>query len=294
VYVRSWTLSLTLALLGFCGCSGLPRPEADPSVSGRRSTTTVLLHGKTLDLHLSRPVSPAAPRLLVVYASGDGGWFGAAVDMFDQIARAGYYAVGFSSRAFLRIERPRGPLVSAAQLAAEYEQVTAEARRALRLEANSDVVLSGWSRGAAFAVLVGAESPIKDHLRGVIAIGLAQGENLRVNSAGDDTDEGQAAPVAARWPFDTYKWIGRLSLVRCAVIQSTHDNYLPSARAQRLFGANSPLRRFYAVEASNHRFSGGKPAFDAALLDALDWIASPPNATTGPLTGGSGVDSQAP
>ena len=70
-------------------------------------------------------------------ATGDGGWFGAAVDMFRQIGQAGYVAVGFSSRAFLKIERPRGALVSAAQLAVEYEQILMHARGALGLDATT-------------------------------------------------------------------------------------------------------------------------------------------------------------
>ena len=227
----------------------------------------------------------------MVYASGDGGWFGAAVSMFDEIARTGYYTAGFSSRAFLKIKRPRGALVSAAQLAEEYGQIIAQARRALGLDANPDVVLSGWSRGAAFAVLVGAEPPAGDHVLGVVAIGLSQGEDLQVNGAGDETDEGQAPAGTGRWPFDTYERIARVPSIPCAVIQSTHDDYLPSAGARGLFGPDTPLRRFYAVDARNHRFSGGQPSFDAALVDALGWIASRPGATAPPAITRAGADS---
>ena len=291
MYLRSWTLSVTLGLFVVCSCSGLPRPRTDVSVPARRFGATVLLHGSPLDLHLSAPLSAAAPRLLVVYASGDGGWFGAAVSMFDEIARTGYYTAGFSSRAFLKIKRPRGALVSAAQLAEEYGQIIAQARRALGLDANPDVVLSGWSRGAAFAVLVGAEPPAGDHVLGVVAIGLSQGEDLQVNGAGDETDEGQAPAGTGRWPFDTYERIARVPSIPCAVIQSTHDDYLPSAGARGLFGPDTPLRRFYAVDARNHRFSGGQPSFDAALVDALGWIASRPGATAPPAITRAGADS---
>jgi hypothetical protein len=61
----------------------------------------------------------------------------------------------------------------------------------------------------------------------------------------------------------------------CAVIQSSHDNYLPAARARSLFGPDSASRRFYTIDAKNHRFSGGKEQFDIALLEAIDWIVSP-------------------
>ena len=32
-------------------------------------------------------------------------------------------------------------------------------------------------------------------------------------------------------------------------------------------GPDTPLRRLYAIDARNHRFSGGKQAFHAALVD---------------------------
>ena len=212
----------------------------------------------------------------MLYASGDGGWFGAAVDMFRQIAGAGYFAVGFSSRAFLKIERPRGTLVTAAQLTAEYEQILVQARHALGLDATTRAVLTGWSRGAAFAVLVGSEPAAQEHILGVIAIGLSEGEDLGMNGAQDEADDGPASPGGRRWPFDTYARIARLDPLPCAVIQATHDEYLPAASARQRFGPDTPLRRFYAVAARNHRFSGGKAAFDAAFLEAIQWVVSQP------------------
>lgn len=241
---------------------------------GRTFTTTVFLHGKQLELHLSAPRTPAAPGVLVLYASGDGGWFGTAVDMFRQVADAGYLAVGFSSRSFLKIQRPRGSLVSATQLAAEYQQIVAQARAALGLDATIRTVLTGWSRGAAFAVLVGSEATAKDDVGGVVAIGLADGEDLNLNGPGDETDDGRASPEKPRWPFETYARIARLGPLPCAVIQATHDGYLPAARARELFGPDTPLRRLYAIDAKNHRFSGGGAAFNAAWLDAIHWMVS--------------------
>lgn len=107
----------------------------------------------------------------------------------------------------------------------------------------------------------------------MIAIGLAEGEDLAINGAADDTDDSSGSRQR-QWPFETYALISRLDALPCAVIQANHDVYLPAARARQLFGPDTPLRRLYAIEASNHRFSGGKPAFDTALLDALSWIAA--------------------
>jgi hypothetical protein len=270
------TAAVALALFVLSGCSILSRPRTEASLTAREFSTTVLLHGKALELHVAAPRTPAADHVIVLYASGDGGWFGAAIDMFRRIGSAGYFAVGFSSRAFLKIERPRGALVSAAQLAAEYGQILAQARGALRLDVTDRAVLTGWSRGAAFSVLVGAEPAPQDPILGVIAIGLAEGEDLRINDADDENDDGPTSPETRRWPFDTYAWIARLGPLPCAVIQATHDNYLQAPRARQLFGPDTPVRRFYAIDARNHRFSGGQAAFDAAFIEAIRWIVSQP------------------
>jgi type IV secretory pathway VirJ component len=231
------------------------------------------LHGKTLELHLAAASDAAAQQPLVLYASGDGGWFGAAVDMFDAIAHDGYNVVGFSARTFLRLERPDGRLSNPEQLASEYDTILAETRTALHLSSDTPIVLSGWSRGAAFAILVATARNAPSHLRGVVSIGLTDGEDLQVSEA-DDSDDAGVAGSSHRSRFQPYARIGRLGDIRCAVIQATGDHFLPAARAHELFGADTPFRHFYAVTARNHRFSGGRTAFESALADALHWAGS--------------------
>src|SRR5690348_8335377 len=82
---------LTAATLALAGCALNPR--AGTGVNER--TLSALVHGKSLELHLAAAVDAAVSQPIVMYVSGDGGWFGAAVDMFHVIARAGYNAVGF-------------------------------------------------------------------------------------------------------------------------------------------------------------------------------------------------------
>jgi dienelactone hydrolase len=292
-YTRMSPALAVLTLLS--GCSSLPAPQSFPAPSEprigewapggsetRTFTTRVTLHGQPLELHIARvdrgaasdQAVPEAP--LVLYASGDGGWFGAAVDMFHQLARSGYPVVGFSSRAFLKIQRPHGGLVNAAQLAADYDAIVAHARATLHQSDASPVVLTGWSRGAAFSVLAASEPATRGHVAGIIAIGLSAGEDLAAAPDDEATDDGQPSETARKWRFDNYATIGRLGPVACAVIQASRDNYLPAPEARRLFGPDTERRRLYAIDAKNHRFTGGKAAFDAALLDALHWIASQP------------------
>jgi dienelactone hydrolase len=293
--IRTRTVNLAAAALPVLalligGCSALPAPQPFPAPENPHagesrtqaaaarfttSTTRVTLHGQPLELHLAVPDQAVADAPIVLYASGDGGWFGAAVDMFHQLARAGSPVVGFSSRSFLKIQRPHGGLVNAAQLAADYDAIVTHARAALHQGDANRVVLTGWSRGAAFSVLAASEPATRGRLAGIIAIGLSAGEDLAVDADDDATDDG--APDEGRpWKFDNYATIGRLGPLACAVIQASHDNYLPAATARRLFGPDTDRRRLYAIDAKNHRFTGGKAAFDAALLDALHWIATQP------------------
>jgi pimeloyl-ACP methyl ester carboxylesterase len=233
------------------------------------------LRGAPFDLHLGRPADarPENASLLVVYGSGDGGWFGAAVDMFRAIEGAGYFVAGFSSRSLLKRERAHGAPFSTAELAEEYRQIIDRARTSLGLPPGTRVILTGWSRGAAFAVLAASEKALAQDTAGVVAIGLAEGEDLKIGDADDDSDDGAEDRDRPReWRFAPYARVAQLGSRPCAVIQATNDRYLPAERARVLFGADTELRRFYAIAARNHRFSGGRAAFDVALREALLWV----------------------
>ena len=253
-------------------CAPLASPDTQPTVALNETVALATLHGKSLDLHVARPVANTAPGPLVLYASGDGGWFGTAVDMWRQIARDGYVAVGFSARSFLKIERPRGSVMSPAQIAREYRTLIDESRRAVGLSSNTPVILTGWSRGASFAVLVGSDPLLERDILGVVAIGLAEDEDLMINGAEDETDDGHTSTGARARPFDNYERIALLPQ-RCAVIQATHDNYFAAVDARRRFGSDTSDRHFYEVDAANHRFSHGTTRFYEALSESLHWIA---------------------
>ena len=131
----------------------------------------------------------------VDYASGDGGWFGAAVDMFRTIAADGYPTVGISSKAFMKLAH-RTPL-KPETLTAEYLAILARAREALGLAADTPVVLTGWSRGASLAVITAAQPIARPAVRGVVAIGLTHGEDLKVDGEADETDDDPVTAAGA-------------------------------------------------------------------------------------------------
>jgi len=239
----------------------------------RERRIAAALHASALDVHLAA-MQPLRTPALVLYASGDGGWFGTAIDMWRLVAHEGVAAAGFSARAFLKIERPHGAALNPSQLAREYRGLVEAASRGLGLAADVPVILAGWSRGAAFAVLAAAEPRALPHLAGVIAIGLDATEDLAIDGPGDESDDGaSAASTPGARVFHPYRRLRRVP-VPVAVIQATHDDYLPASSARALFGPDSPTRRFITVEARNHRFAGGTAALDQALGDAVRWLAT--------------------
>jgi hypothetical protein len=71
---------------------------------------------------------------------------------------------------------------------------------------------------------------------------------------------------------EVYEYLPRLAGIPIAVIQSTHDNYLPAADARALFGPDTPHRWFQPIQARNHSFGGARPQMYQAMQRSLDWI----------------------
>jgi len=230
------------------------------------------LHGKSLDLHLGGDPATQNAKIMVLYGSGDGGWFGPAVHMFKDIVRLGYPAAGFSTRAYLKAVSNSGAPVSLDEVADDYESIVQAAHQALDLPQEMPTVLTGWSRGAAFAVLVAAQKRPDLRLAGVVAIGLPDKEELKLRIH-------HRKILVANFPsgrqhiiFDTYDRISAVAPLPLSLIQATHDDYLPAQAARVLFGPDSVSDRFFPVEANDHKFGGGQPAFVASLRESLAWI----------------------
>ena len=254
-----------------------PRLRLPEGENVRELSTRASLHGAGLTLHLADSSNGGRP--LVVYGSGDGGWFGAAVGMYNTIAEAGYPTAGFSSRALLKIEQAGHTPLSGEHIAESYHVILDAARQALGLPSDAPGILPGWSRGAALAVLAASEPGMDRAVTGVVAIGLPREERLDLEP-GDDADPASApAAIAAdrRSPAHEllmYPLLTRLAPRRSAIVQASGDRYLPAVQARALFGADSDVRRFFEVPAGNHRFGGGKTALRQALLDALAWAGA--------------------
>src|SRR5204862_4004616 len=145
----------------------------------------------------------------------------------------------------------------------------------LGISRRAGVVLVGVSRGADLVVIAAAESELRETVTGVVAVALTDeeeyvwrpskhvgGHHARLSATG--------ASLEMVRPYELIDLIASpLSL-----IQSTRDQYVPAARAAAQFGPEGPIRRFTAISARNHSFSGARRALYHALHASLDWIVA--------------------
>jgi len=266
--ILAWVL-LSLAIFVFPADSGISR-ESDFRQTGMR----IRLHDKALELHLATPDRAVTPNLWVLYASGDGGWFGTAIKIFESIARTGYPVAGFSSRSYLNLLGNLKLPVTEKDLESDYLRMAQESRLALGLQEDSKVILAGWSREAAFAVLVGSESDFKSFLAGVIAFGLPNKEELKIHKHGKRIIIANLRSKEQTLIFETYDRIPEIAPAPVALIQSSRDGYPRAEAARSLFGEDTSVRRFFDIPAKNHGFRGGWDAFVGSLRQSLNWVTA--------------------
>jgi pimeloyl-ACP methyl ester carboxylesterase len=256
-------VALSLAAgLGFAsGCAPtggdlrVPRPP--------QSETSVRLHDHSLTVHVS-----AGPRSgpLLVYATGDAGWWGKDKEIFTRLVLWGYPSAGFSSRDYVRHLGPNVDAEPLAALASDYAGIIAASEVALGLPDTTRVVLVGKSRGAGLAVAAAAVPVLRRQLDGLLMVGLTREEEyVRRPLRGTRR---RSPPVM----LETYDVLPQIGSVPVVVIQSTGDEYVSAPNARELFGPDTPVRRLVAIESPNHNFSGALPALYAELERSLQWI----------------------
>jgi pimeloyl-ACP methyl ester carboxylesterase len=212
---------------------------------------TLLLHGHLLTLHLVKPVANTLP--LIVYATGDGGWKRKDLHTYEELKSWGYPIAGFSSPDYLKHLGHGVKTLSPEELARDYSAIIDFAESQMAMTGNTPVILVGVSRGAGLSVAAAGQEALRHKLAGVVAVGLTREEEF------------------VEMP-DLYGSLPTLGPLPLAVVQSTHDGYVPASQAQQLFGADSEIRRFHAVPAKNHNFSDARQAMYDALRASLTWI----------------------
>jgi pimeloyl-ACP methyl ester carboxylesterase len=229
----------------------------------------VTINSHSLRLHFEN--GDAVPtRPLLVYATGDGGMHRKDLDTYRHLAALGDPIVGFDARDYVKHLGTVSATTTPERLAEDYTQIIERARQALGVDANRPVVLVGVSRGAGLSVV--AAGQLGEAITGVVAVALTQEEEyVRWYKHLPSPHQTHQAVMV-----DVYEYLAELGTVPIAVVQSTHDNYLPAAQARERFGPDTASRWLQSIEATNHNFGGAREQMYEAMRSALTWVATRP------------------
>lgn len=225
-------------------------PAADkPQV--HESKVDAHIRGKALLMRVAVPPDPAG-RPLVVYFSGDLGWFPSTPFEFDFLKRLGYPSIGISSHEYLHKFTPD----TARGLAENIAEIARQGRAAAGLPDTTRVIVTGTSRGADLAV-IGAAQPALQNVAGLVALGIS--------------------PIEEKLKEEEIDVLGELPQVKCraAIIQAVGDKYIPAAKLRSAIGADSDRLRLWINPADSHSFRGQRELLITQLAEALAWLTGP-------------------
>ena len=229
----------------------------------------ITIRGHQFTLHLFRQngngaVTPA------IYACGDGGWRGLAPRTAQQLAHMGLAVAGVDSKVYLRDLASAEEPLTIKQLARDYVTMALVVRQYAGAEATAPVYVYGWSVGAGFAVAVGSDADTRSNWAGIISIGLPSQNQLAGGVGGNKVNLKTADN--ARYGFRSERVMGAISPLPLVMIQSTTDTASPQKVGKLLFAAARDPKQYVLIKANNHRFSGARDEFYAALGGAMTWI----------------------
>jgi Type IV secretory pathway, VirJ component len=227
------------------------------------------IRGRQFLVHFYRPNNDAAATP-AIYACGDGGWRGLAPRTAQQLAHVGFAVAGIDSKVYLRQFASTATPLTTKQLASDYSDVAKALRQYARVESGIPVFVYGWSLGAGFAIAVGADQATRSNWAGVISIGLPRQNQLVSGVGGNHADLTSAA--YSSYGFRSQDLIASIAPVPLVMIQSTTDTASPIKVGRALFAAAAQPKQFVLIKASNHRFSGARDEFYAALSNAAQWM----------------------
>jgi hypothetical protein len=232
---------------------------------GPFTETAITLVRDPLDIRFIQPPETNGKPILILFATGDGGWRKLDQEVFSRICQQGYPVAGFSASRYLKTMSEVSDTTTPPKLAADFARVIEFAKQSMKLPPETPVILVGISRGAGLASIAAGQTFLRDQLAGVIAIALGDVE--------DHVLHRRRRALRSEWvAVETYRYLRRLTDLPFEIIQSTHDKYTTAARARELLGADTPLHHLHPIEAANHTFRGAVPALFAQLQNSLDQL----------------------
>ena len=233
-----------------------------PTVSSAQVTHRLSIRGHDQVLHLYGPLNGPP----VIVSSGDGGWIHLGPHVAELLAGHGFFVVGFDVRAYLASFTDEAQALPLSEEPADYKVLAAFASS----RTGRKPVLIGVSEGAGLSVLAATDTETKAAIAGVIALGLPDRNEL--GWRWKDTLIYLTHRVPNEPTFSAAATVGAIAPLPLALVQSTHDEFVPLSETRRIFDRASSPKQLWIVDASNHRFSSNLPEFDNRLMEALEWI----------------------
>jgi fermentation-respiration switch protein FrsA (DUF1100 family) len=244
----------TFGMLLFAGTAAIDASTQSPH--------QLMIRGHVQQLQLYGPTSGAP----VIVASGDGGWIHLGPHVAELLATRGFFVVGFDVKAYLAGFTTDAATLRPADEPGDFKALAAFASAAT----GRKPILIGVSEGAGLSVLAAADPETKAVLGGVVGLGLPDRNELAwrwKDSLIYLTHRPPNEPA-----FSSAALVAAVAPLPLALLQSTHDEFVPLAETQRIFARASEPKRLWIVDAVNHRFSNNLPEFDARLMEAIAWV----------------------
>ena len=250
-------IRLAFAVFGMLLLAGTAATDASTQAPHRLE-----IRGRVQQLQLYGPADGTP----VIVASGDGGWIHLGPHVAELLATRGFFVVGFDVKAYLAGFTTDAATLGAADEPGDFKVLAAFASATT----GRKPILIGVSEGAGLSVLAAADSETKAVLAGVVGLGLPDQNELAWRWKDSliyltHRPPNEPAFIAAA----VVKGVAPLPL---ALLQSTHDEFVPLAETQRIFAQASEPKRLWVIDALNHRFSNSLPEFDARLMEAIAWV----------------------
>jgi len=224
------------------------------------------IRGAVQTFYIFSPATAKDTPPAIVVISGDGGWHGFIIEIAQYLADRGHTVVGVDSKAYLEsLCKPKA--LGPAQVTGDFGLI---AQFAKAQSGSKAVILVGWSEGAGLAVLGGLGPGLRADLRGVVAIGLPELNELAWRWS--DAVIYVTHKVPNEPTFNSKDYVGRLAPVPFMSIQSTHDEFVPVETARDIFARAQEPKQLAMIEAESHHFGGQLPAFWKALDRAFAWF----------------------
>lgn len=250
---RIATLMIVLSLVGSC---------ASAASTDKRS---VMIRGKSQDIYLFSSAPAQHDIRRVLFAPGDAGCRGFAVEIAEELAKAGYETFCLDTLHYLQSFTGATALATS-QVGSDFHQIADYVQQSDR----APLILVGWSEGAGLGLIAAGDSQNRGIFAGLIAIGTPESNILawRWRDAGAWVTKG----LPHEPTFKSADFVHTLFPLPLFFIASSSNQYITPEATRALFDRANEPKRLVIINAKDHKYGGNRTEFFTVLRQSLDWI----------------------